>query len=116
MKKKLPEKTMTRDQLKEILEVNYGLFKDEDNCFDYLTTLVIYLMKYEFDVEKGADEETGHLGTVEEGVPTAKPRLDDSTRGRRLLKKPKRLTICPHCDTPIPSASEICAFCLGMVY
>ena len=100
-------KKLTREGLKEILRVNFELYKDEPDFFEYITTLVIYLMEYEFQQATG-DEPWAHRPGVSlnEGLKT-------------IPTIPTRYQVhaghCPHCNNPVPSDRKICPYCLAMV-
>lgn len=53
------KRTLTREQVAEIIRANVAAFKDDPNFYDYLTELVIYLMEYEYAWDNTAVEKPG---------------------------------------------------------
>lgn len=49
-------KTLTRDDLKQVLQANVDAFMQDPDFYEYLTELIIYLMQYEFAWPEGADQ------------------------------------------------------------
>lgn len=128
---------INREQLKEILEVNYKLYKSEPHFFDYITDLVIYLMEYEFEDAIGDAPKESH--------PQAKPSKSITTRsalespaaglkegfsqgarpldvksGEKHISPHKRISKsdgdhCPHCNNQIDPEATLCPYCLAIV-
>ena len=100
-------KTLTREGLREILKVNFQLYKDEPDFFDYVTTLVIYLMQYEY-----CDEPQSNADADATAVP-------EPSRLQKFNAIATRYKVqegsCPQCNNPVPKDRNICPFCLSMV-
>jgi hypothetical protein len=99
-------KSMTREGLKEILRVNFQLYKDDPDFFEYITTLVIYLMEYEYQREGGE---------VDRGGTNVSAR----TASRKIPTIPTRYKVregcCPHCNNVVPQNHDICPYCMAMI-
>ena len=101
---------MTRAQIKDILKVNYELFKEDENFFDYITDLAIYLMEFEYEGNKGepaAADVTGPLPEPSMRRPNDVKLLDS---GRHVHPG-----YCPHCNGELKPDSTICPFCLALI-
>jgi hypothetical protein len=98
-----PGHSMTYTDLREILRVNFELYKDEPDFFDYITTLVIYLMEYEYK---------GDRPDVEEPPPESLKLQKIHAIGSRYQVRDGR---CPLCNNPVPLDRNICPFCMAMV-
>jgi hypothetical protein len=95
-------KAMTREDLKEVLRVNFELYKDEPDFFDYITTLVIYMMEYEYAGEMGSgDTNTGIAKLQKYYTPTARYKVVNGA--------------CPLCNNEVPKDRNICPYCMAMV-
>ena len=106
-KPKLQSNKMTREQLKETIQVNFELFKDDPDFYEYITTLVIYLMKYEY-------EETSEATTPideERVIPPMKMKLTRHVQLEGLHRDPNR---CKYCHGEIKEDARICPYCLSM--
>src|SRR5688572_9479445 len=104
------QKKMNREQIKEILQTNFNLFKDQENFFDYITTLVIYIMKYEYeedDKEKRTTQSDGNfIPTISRGITS---KTMPTTRRKDVIE------ICPHCQSQVSQGSDICQNCHGLL-
>jgi hypothetical protein len=103
---------MTREQLRDVLKVNFELYKDEPEFFDYITTLVIYLMQYEFDLGILVSGETTPDGS---SSPQKVKRSGVFEASSIPLTKRAEASSCPQCAHKIPEATNICPFCLAMI-
>lgn len=104
--RKVTEAPLDREGLKEILKVNFELYKDEPDFFDYLTTLVIYLMEYEY--EGGARPGAGNREQVRKLPGVEKVNKIDS-------RYQVHDGCCPHCNNKVPPSRNICPYCLALI-
>lgn len=94
------------EELRDILRANFELFKDEPEFFDYLTTLVVYLMRYEYEALTG---QAGRFAVDTPPLPTpARQRLRPQPTGNNELE-------CPHCRTRVKPGLSLCPMCLGLL-
>jgi hypothetical protein len=130
MRQRLSQNKVNREDLKEILRTNIELYREEPDFYDYITTLVVYLMKYEFE----DDDPAGSHPSASAGNPDSKlPRAVGSPRDSDSLPRPGDLNIvgppskliptrftpregyCPHCNNKVPTGKTICPFCMALM-
>lgn len=99
---------LSREGLKEILRVNFELYKDEPDFFEYLTTLVIYLMEYEYDPDRA---KPAPPAGAEDSAPKPELQKFHSMNTRNKVRNGK----CPNCNNDVPKDRNFCPYCLAMV-
>lgn len=93
---------LTRQELEEILKINVQLYKNEEQFHNYITELIIYLMRYEFDWSEFDD------------IPLIdKERMVAPLPEPRRLASKKQQVVCPYCRTNLFEESMFCPFCQG---
>lgn len=110
IEKKLRSNRMTRDQLKETIKVNFELFRNDPEFYDYITTLVIYLMKYEYD--DGPELQTSKLTRSEERALAGEKK--PITQHVMLAGTSVEENRCKYCNAEVKAETRICPYCLSM--
>lgn len=108
-----PQRKLSRDQVKEILERNAELFKTDENFVPYLIDLALYLLEYEYDWKESGAERPSLPSeqplpqampiAAAEPPPAAKPKVPTSSLA--AYERPKLIPqgTRPRIDTPPPS-------------
>jgi hypothetical protein len=110
------KKTLTREGLKEILQINFELYKGEPDFFDYITTLIIYLMEYEY--QGGA--RAGDQGSTRPPMPPSMRSISSTAPSFSKVNTVNtrckiREGCCPNCNNPVPPDHKICPYCLSLI-
>jgi hypothetical protein len=116
MEEKLNSGKLTHEQLKEVLKVNYDLYQAEPGFFEYLTTLVIYLMQYEFEWD-GDFQPSSEGATAEKNAAPSQAKVGNITKSNIIYpeKKKDANANCSVCGSVLKPNTNICPFCLVMV-